>query len=166
MAIQNARVLGIPRIFAAGRSRDKLEQLRLLGATDLITITKGQVELGEFRPDLVLDYLWGGPAEATFRALTRRSLDDDRSATNYVQIGDAAGSNARVPAHLLRSSNIAISGSGAGATPMSEIRQQIPRYVELIGSGRIHIPVKVYPLREVHRAWDDQGEGHRVVVTA
>jgi hypothetical protein len=65
---------------------------------------------------LVLDYLWGPVAEAAFTALaTTGRRDDNTAGVAHVQIGSRAGERAAVPAALLRSRKIRVTGSGAGS---------------------------------------------------
>ena len=172
LAVQNARILGASRVIGAGRDAKGLSQAINEGA---ITVAlSGERErdgaailqcLEGASPDIVLDFLWGGPAESVFAALERRGLDSDRADIAYVQIGAPAGQRAAVPAELLRSRKIRITGSGAGSASIGDIIAEIPRYVQLISDGAVDVPVRTFPLSRVSEAWDAAERGRpRVVV--
>lgn len=83
----------------------------------------------------------------------------------YIQIGASAGPEAAVPAALLRSRRIRISGSGAGSASVAAILQQVPIYMGLIADGHIEVPTRTFPLSRVGEAWQASVEsGTRVVV--
>jgi NADPH:quinone reductase-like Zn-dependent oxidoreductase len=171
LAVQNALALGTERVVGAGRDPMRLEQAAAYGATT-VTLTGDRdgdaaaiaSALGDTAPSLVLDYLWGMPAEATFGALGRHGLDADTADIAYVQIGAMAGPNAAVPAALLRSRRIRISGTGAGSASVQDITAQLPGYMQLIADRRVDVPTVVYPLSRVAEAWIAAADrGPRVV---
>lgn len=174
LALQNARILGATRVVGAGRSVQSLSDATKAGAS--IVALSGDRErdgaaisqaLEGSSPDIVLDFLWGSPAENAFAALGRRGLDEDRTDISYVQIGAAAGSQAAVPAALLRSRKLRITGSGAGSASIADIIAEIPRYVELISDGVVDVPIRTFPLSQVSEAWEAAQRGRpRVVVLA
>ena len=107
------------------------------------------------------------PAESAFAALERRGLEADRADISYVQIGAAAGSQAAVPAELLRSRNLRITGSGAGSASIADIIAEIPRYVALIADGAVDVRIRTFPLSQVNKAWQAAQRGRpRVVIIA
>jgi hypothetical protein len=70
-----------------------------------------------------------------------------------------------VPAALLRSRHIRISGNGAGSASMATIRAEMPVYLGLIADGRVDVPVRTFPLPAVGDAWlAAAGGANRVVV--
>src|SRR5262249_61088870 len=97
-------------------------------------------------PARVLACGWGPPAEAMFTALTGRGLHEDSASIAYVQIGAAAGPAASMPAALLRSRRIQITGSGAGSVPIAAILAQLPAYMQLIPDGPVRVPIQPFPL--------------------
>jgi NADPH:quinone reductase-like Zn-dependent oxidoreductase len=172
LAVQNASVLGATRIVGVGRNPTGLERAARAGATvssltgvhddDAASIATA---LDGHAPTLVLDFLWGSVAEATFAALGRRGLDEDVADIAYVQIGALAGQHASLPSALLRSRRIRISGSGAGAASISELMAQLPTYMQLISEGRVDVPIRTFPLSRAADAWIAAGKsGPRVVV--
>lgn len=172
LAVQNARRLGAARVIGAGRNPSGLARAEAAGAA---TVPLGgdrpadaqalAAALDGATPSLVLDFLWGAPAESTFLALGRHGLGEDNADITYVQIGAPAGPEAAVPASLLRSRRIRISGSGAGSASIASIMEQLPIYMRLIAEGRVEVPTRSFPLSRVSDAWSAAAEsGSRVVV--
>lgn len=160
LAVQNAYALGADRVVGAGRSPAGLARARELGAEvlalsgDVVDDAAALVELLAGRsPGLVLDFVWGPVAETAFRALGGRGLAEDAGDIAYVEIGAMSGAEAALPASLLRSRRIRISGSGAGSTPMAVLQQEIPAYLQLIADQRVQVPALNYPLSDVGSAW-------------
>lgn len=174
IAVQNARRLGAERVLALGRNETGLARAAghgavpvRLGADRGATAAALVEALDGHQPGLVLDYLWGAPAEAVFAALGRRGLTEDTADISYVQIGALAGAEAALPSALLRSRRIRVSGSGAGSAGFEFIKAQLPGFLELLVSGAIETRFEAYPLSEVTRAWAATPEpGTRVVLTA
>ena len=174
LAVQNARILGATRIVGAGRDARGLSDALKAGATTAALSGDRERDraailaaLDGSSPDIVLDFLWGAPAESAFAALGRRGLETDRADISYVQIGAAAGPDAAVPAALLRSRKLRITGSGAGSASLTDIIAEIPRYVALIADGAVDVPIRTFPLSQVSEAWNAAERGRpRVVVLA
>ena len=172
LAAQNARVLGATRVIGAGRNAQGLADAVAAGATSVALSgdpeRDGAAMLSALEgtsPDIVLDFLWGAAAESAFAALGRHGLDEDRADIAYIQIGAVAGPHASVPAAVLRSRKLRISGSGAGSASFADIIAQIPHYIELITNGAIDVPVQVFPLEHVSEGWNAAARGHpRVVI--
>ena len=157
----------------AGRDAQALAEAGEAGATTVALSGDRERDAAAIRqvlegssPDIVLDFLWGAPAESTFAALGRRGLEADRADISYVQIRAAAGPEAALPAALLRSRNLRIMGSGAAAS-LTDIIAEIPRYVQLIAEGAVNVPIRTFPLSLVSEAWEAAERGRpRVVVLA
>ena len=112
----------------------------------------------------MLDYVWGPASETAFAALGRRGLDDDAADIDYVQIGSLGSLDARVPASLLRSRRIRISGSGAGSVSTERMVAELPAVMALIADGTLQVPYTAYPLSRVGDAWAHIGRERAVVV--
>lgn len=174
LAVQNAGRLGAERIVALGRNEAALERAAGYGATCVrldpdrqATAAAVVAALDGREPSIVLDYLWGGPAEAMFAALGRRGLGEDAADISYVQIGALAGAEAALPAALLRSRRIRVLGSGAGSAGIEFIRTQLPAYLELLATGGVEARFESYPLSRVADAWTATAQpGSRIVLTA
>jgi len=171
LAVQAARALGAQRVIAAGREPEALDGL---SADDVTTVSLNQdgpealenalaAAIGEASPSLVLDYVWGPVAEAAFGALGRSGEDRDAD-TSYVQIGSMAGLHASVPADLLRSRRITISGSGAGSASPEEMLVEAPEVMARFADGSLQLPYTPYPLSRIGDAWAHAGRSRAVVV--
>lgn len=172
LAVQNARVLGAANVVGAGRNAATLDRLAKAGVKTVTLNADSEADaaalekaIGGTAPSIVLDFLWGGAAEAAFRALGRHGLDEDRADIAYVQIGAMAGPDAAVPASLLRSRHIRISGSGAGSASIADVLAQIPVYMQLIADRKIDVPTQTFALSSIADAWTaSNSSGRRVVV--
>ena len=172
LGVQNARLLGASRVIGCGRSDAGLQRaaaagaevVRLTGDRDADAAALADV-IGAQGAGLVLDFVWGPVAETAFRALSLAGSGEASSGTKYVQVGALGGAEATVPAVLLRSRKLTISGSGAGSVSGAAIRAEIPRYIELIAGGSVEVPYRTFPLSEVSAAWIASAEsGPRVVL--
>jgi NADPH:quinone reductase-like Zn-dependent oxidoreductase len=175
LAVQGALALGAERVVAAGRDPEALERLRGVGATTVSLVQDGPDALekalagavAETPPGLVLDYLWGPVAEAAFAALGRGGEDtgeDAGAGTAYVQIGSLAGQEASLPADLLRSRRIRISGSGVGSVSAEEMLAEAPEIMARFADGSLRLPYTAYPLSRIGEAWAHTGRNRAVVV--
>lgn len=172
LAAQNARLLGAARVVGAGRSEPGLARAAAVG-TQTLSLTGDlaadaaaiAAALDGDTPGLVLDFVWGPVAESAFAALGSPAGGEEGVSTSYVQIGALAGLTAAVPATLLRSRKITISGSGLGSVPAAAIKAQIPVYLGLIADGTIQVPFRTFPLSQVAAAWTaSMQSGPRVVL--
>nr|WP_311131914.1 hypothetical protein [Nonomuraea gerenzanensis]SBO96241.1 Quinone oxidoreductase [Nonomuraea gerenzanensis] len=111
----------------------------------------------------MLDFVWGSVAEAAFAALGRTGTDDSEP-IDYVQIGSLAGAEAALPAALLRSRRIRISGSGAGSVSKAEMIAAFPDIIARFGDGTFDVPYTTFPLSRVGEAWAHQGRTRAVIV--
>jgi NADPH:quinone reductase-like Zn-dependent oxidoreductase len=176
MAVQLATsVFGAGRVVVAGRNPDRLRWLQDVGADEAITL--GSEDLGarvsalhaEHPFDAVLDYLWGGPAEQVLEALGTNELAARYHSTRFVQIGSMAGLTMTLPAGILRSAGITISGVGLGSVPpevLGRIRTDaLPRMFDMVSAGELHLRTQTRPLAEVEKAWTaPEPSGTRVVL--
>jgi NADPH:quinone reductase-like Zn-dependent oxidoreductase len=174
LAVQNAFALGAERVIGAGRNAAGLKQAEDKKAETVTLTGDRQADataiasaLGSDAPSLVLDFVWGEPAEATFDALGRAKFaEEDKSDIAHVQIGSMAGAEASVSASLLRSRRVRISGSGLGSASMADIMAQVPVYMKLIGDRRVEVPTREFPLSKIADAWAANDSGTRTVVVA
>lgn len=168
LAVQNARRLGARRVVGVGRDPAELERVLALGAEPVALTEDADADVraltaaldGE-APDLVLDYLWGAPAEVAFRALEAGPAGEG---TVYVEVGAVAGPTAATPAALLRSRRFHVRGSGIGSVDMSRYRDEAVAYLGRIAAGAVVVPTVTFPLERVAEAWQVT-HGRRAVVT-
>ncbi len=172
LAIQIARHLGAGRVVAAGRNPAVLQTLPQLGADATIALDQPDKELaaaftreaGQQRFDVVLDYLWGHPTEVLLDALTGHDVKAESEGLRLIEIGDMAGASISLSAAALRSSGIAIHGSGGGGIPHTAIFETFPQLWALAASGKLRIDVERVPLGEIESAWQRKMPGRRIVV--
>lgn len=169
LAVQLAKHrFGASRVVAAGRNAERLRQLPGLGADTTVELDQpgdedGRVQaelrtLHAERPfDLVLDFLWGRPAEQALRTLANDDLAARFHRTRYVQIGEMAGATIELPAAALRSAGIELVGQGGGSVPqeafgrvMTEI---LPALFQMLAEGSVTVDTQVRSLSEVTDVW-------------
>ncbi|WP_425840082.1 quinone oxidoreductase family protein [Streptomyces fractus] len=169
LAVQNALALGAGRVIGVGRGAAGLARVAGLGA-ETVELTGERdpdaraiaAALDGVTPSLVLDYLWGTPAESAFQALHELPGTEP---TDYVEIGSVAGEHAAVPAALLRSRPLRLSGSGIGSFDMHRYLIQGQAYLQVIADGKITVETAPHPLAQCTRAWTTKA-GPRPVLTA
>jgi NADPH:quinone reductase-like Zn-dependent oxidoreductase len=171
LAVQHARLLGASAVVGVGRNPVALARASEFGAKTVALTGDHDADaealthaLDGAAPSIVLDFLWGAAAETAFTALARRGLEEDTANIAYVQIGAIAGPDAAVPAALLRSRRIRISGSGAGSASIADVMAQVPVYLQLIADGKIVIPTQTFALSSISEAWTASAESPRRVV--
>jgi NADPH:quinone reductase-like Zn-dependent oxidoreductase len=169
IAIQLAKLKGAARVVAAGRSRERLELARSLGADASVELAPGLGreklralfdEAAGGRLDVALDPLWGDSARAAIEALTRDGV--------YVSFGQAASPVAELSGIPLRNRRATLVGhSGAWATPQQR-QAALARAHELAaGSGtRLTLEIEELALDEIGGAWQRlaRSAGRRLVV--
>ncbi|MGI5222614.1 zinc-binding alcohol dehydrogenase family protein [Nocardia sp. CA-290969] len=172
LAVRAALSLGAKQVVAVGRDRDALERLNGPGVVTVALASDAPgtwpaalgAAVAEAPPDLVLDYVWGPVAEAAFAALGKSGRHDDGAAVDYVQIGSLAGAEAVLPAALLRSRRIRVSGSGMGSVSKQQMVAEFPDILARFADGTFDAPYTSYPLSRVGDAWAHQGRTRAVVV--
>lgn len=175
VAVQLAKArFGAGRVVAVGRNRERLDRLRTAGADQSIVLDgdagEHLVELHrEYPIDVVLDYLWGAPAEQLLAVLGNAGLTASYHRTRFVQIGSMAGPTITLPAGILRSAGVELIGTGLGSVPqegLARVRtEQLPELFTLAADGRLHIDTQAHPLREVAEVWaDGEPSGTRTVL--
>ena len=163
LAVQIAKRRGAKRVIACGRNPEALEKTKSLGADatislglphdELVTALRTEINTGI---DVVLDYVWGPPAEATLEAIARR--DNATSLLRYVQIGQMAGRTIPLDGALLRSNAVELVGSGFGSVALSDLLTSIADFFAEAARAPFEIAIRALPLREITSAWD-QPEG-------
>ena len=166
MAIQVAKLLGAGRVIGAGR---QLERLKSSGVDEVVSLVGDPDAIGKAiaeaasEVDVVLDYLWGEPAEhAMVALLTARS--ERSKAINWIQIGSVAGPTMAMPSVALRSTNLRVLGTGQGSVPVSDIVAELPHLVDELCNGRISVEPLRIALSDVESAWTAPTEGGKCIV--
>lgn len=171
LAIRIARHLGAARVIATGRNAQRLSELAALGADVTIaldqpaeTLTAAFREtLREHRVNVVLDYLWGQPAECLLGAVSQGGHAGEPR-LRFVQIGAMAGASINLPGALLRSSGLELMGSGLGSVSTAGIVQAAGEVFRAIDNAGLSIEADAVPLTEVERAWQRE-DAARLVFT-
>lgn len=117
---------------------------------------------------VVLDYLWGRPAELLLGAL--QGAGGFTSRVRFVNVGDMAGAELSLPAGLLRSTDVQLLGSGFGSFSAADLnllfRDELPALLQLAAQGQLHLDTITAPLAEVEAAWSRElPSGQRLVIT-
>jgi NADPH:quinone reductase-like Zn-dependent oxidoreductase len=170
LSVQIAKRLGASRIVAAGRNPQALEELKSLGADETISLTQDhdalvtafRDEIAGHGVDLVLDYLWGAPAEAFLAAVAQKGLKH-AGRIRFTQIGNMAAPTITLPAAILRSSGLELLGSGFGSASMDEIFQAVREFFEIAAKTPFAVNIKAVPLRDIESVWSAPERDARVV---
>jgi NADPH:quinone reductase-like Zn-dependent oxidoreductase len=170
MAIQVAKLLGAGPVVAAGRDLERLNALTAVGADRMVQLTDDANATGKAladaaaNVDIVIDYVWGKPAQQAIMALlTARS---DRShQLNWIQIGAMAGPTIELPSVALRSANLRLQGNGQGAVSTEAYLAELPSLVDQINAGTIALKANARALSDVETIWaSTDGPGERAVL--
>jgi NADPH2:quinone reductase len=159
------------RVIAAGRNQEVLVQLLARGADAAIRVDRPREEpakaiAAEGPYDLVVDYLWGAPAEAVFAALprTRARAGDDLRPIRYIQVGIAAGEETILPAIALRAAPVQLSGSGIGGpAALEDAEAAYDSLLHQVATGDISLDIDPTPLAKVEQTWPRAGSNRRIV---
>jgi NADPH:quinone reductase-like Zn-dependent oxidoreductase len=171
LAVQVAKRLGARRVVAAGRNPKALESLKSLGADETISLEQDHAalvaafrrEYAEAGVDVVLDYLWGQPAESLLEAIAQRGLKKATPRLRFIQIGASAGPSIALPAATLRSSALEIMGSGFGSASIDQLRLAVADFFQTAAKNPFHFQIKTAPLSEVEKLWNTREQGTRLV---
>lgn len=144
LAIEVARHLGAARVSAVARGTTAFDDLRALGADDVVTFEECS---SVSSAAVVLDYVWGA-----MQAIVR-ARPDRGSPLPWVQIGSVAGAEAPIPSVALRASGLQIVGSGQGSVSTRDIVAELPSLADFIMSGTPHVSARAVPLRDVEAEW-------------
>jgi NADPH2:quinone reductase len=166
VAVQLARLFGAGRVVGAGRSPERLERMRELGAHEVVRLGGEGGDLSALFEqaadgplDVVIDPLWGEPAMAALRAI----------ATNgrLVNVGQSAGADVRLPLETVRNRQGAIHAISSGWTGLDQKARAYRRLVEYAVAGHLTVDREVLPLDEVAAAWRRQEEspGRKLVIS-
>lgn len=175
MAIQIAKHYGAKKIIVTGRNEKMLQNLKELGADKIISLKQNDdafisqlTEIHENSPiDIVLDYLWGHPAE-----LILSVLKGNGSFTNkirYVTIGGMAGDSIQLSSGILRSVDLQLSGSGLGSWSKDEVKllfsEILPEMFLLTAQNKLKVNIETGNLADIEGMWNAEvTDGKRLVV--
>lgn len=174
IAVQMAKYRGASRIIVTGRNETILNELKELGADEIISLQQNDATILEQLQnihqttpiDIVLDYLWGHPMELILQAFK----SSPPRKIKIVTVGEMAGTNISLPSGTLRSTQIELLGSGIGSLSMNEIatymKEILPSVFELAANGKLIIDIELAKLKDIETIWTKQEQpGKRFVVT-
>lgn len=146
LAVEIARYLGARQVIAAGRNEEVLRSLPADGFIQLNDNLAPQLnQLNQV--DVVLDYLWGLPAQNVLDGvLNSRSKPD--ALLEWVEIGSMAGSKIELSAAVLRSNNIRFLGSGIGSIATAVFAKELFSLAQLVAAGKFNVTPLQYQLEE------------------
>jgi NADPH:quinone reductase-like Zn-dependent oxidoreductase len=164
MAVQLAKLMGAGRVVGAGRSADRLERVRRLGADEVVELRGGDLtsvfeQAAGGQLDIVIDPLWGEPAMAALRAIATEG--------RLVNVGQAAGTDVRLPLELVRNRQGAIHAISSGWTELERKAAAYRQVLDDAVAGRLEVEREVVPLEDVAAAWQRQGAspGKKLVIS-
>ena len=171
LAVKIAKLLGAGRVVAAGRNPQALDNLRQLGADAIIRLDTHPQELteafiqegGQSGFQVVVDYLWGRPAEVFLAAITRKEFAAATSETRYVQVGESAGPTTSLSAAVLRSTPLTILGT-AGIPPGNVLVDAFQQVMNHAAKGELTIATERVPLADIESVWQRDPKGRRFVI--
>jgi NADPH2:quinone reductase len=156
IAIQVAHRSGAGRVVGAGRDPETLQHLLSVGADAVVEFRPGEPTdelaarlLAAAGPvDVVLDGVYGPPLEAALRVCAPHA--------RVVNIGNAAGATAQVPAGLVRAKQLTLSGFAGLHTPLQAKRAALTWLWTSLTRGELHLEVHTVALDQLPAAWRAQ----------
>jgi NADPH2:quinone reductase len=113
--------------------------------------------------DVVLDFIWGHPAEVLIGTFIPTEVGFAKQRVKYIQIGQKAGSHISLPASALRTSGLEL--MGIGKISFEVVQEEIKQVWNWISEGRVFMDIEKVPLADIADAWQrDDLEGKRLVI--
>lgn len=175
MAVQIARYLGAGHIIATGRNEQTLQELRALGADELVSLQQDDAVLVEQLKtihsrtpfDVIVDYLWGHSAALLLSCLKGNGMFTHK--TRFVSIGSITGDLLPLSAEALRSVDLQLSGSGLGSWTRGEVRELLhdilPRAFKLAAEGKLRVDTVRVKLADIEQVYElAVPDGKRLIV--
>jgi len=114
--------------------------------------------------DVIIDYLWGRPAEVLLSAITKSEFAVIKKQTRLVQVGESAGPTISLPAAVLRSAALTIMGT-AGIPPRDILMDAMQQVMTRGARGELSIETVAVPLADVENVWNrSEDSGRRVLL--
>jgi NADPH:quinone reductase-like Zn-dependent oxidoreductase len=172
LAVKIAKLLGAGRVVAAGRNPEVLSSLPKHGADATLRLDVPAADLrnafvreaGPSGFQVVIDFVWGEPAEQFLAATSRREFAAINSETRFVQVGESAGPVISFPAAVLRSAPLTVLGTG-GIPPHDVLANALRDVMANAASGELEVDTERVPLAEIEQAWHGNQRARRLVIT-
>jgi NADPH:quinone reductase-like Zn-dependent oxidoreductase len=175
VAVQLAKYYGAKKIIVTGRNAESLHKLLSLGADEIISLKQDDEQIikhikeihAATHIDVVIDYIWGHPAELALTAL--QGTGGITHKVRYITVGGMAGDKITLSSGTLRSSDIQISGSGLGSVPAEDMKrlftEMVPEMFQLAADGKLKIETETIALKDIETAWEKEiPSGKRLVI--
>jgi len=171
MAIQVAKLLGAGRVIGTGRNETSLKLLASFGADAVIDLKQSdealleafEKEKGETGYDIVIDFLWGRPAEILMKSFIPKDMRLPSKRIRYIPIGAKAGAGAYITGEMLRTSGLEL--SGMGKVTQEDIGVGCDLVWEWIKEGKLHMNIEEVSLADIEKAWlRNDLDGKRLVI--
>jgi NADPH2:quinone reductase len=171
LAVKIAKILGAGRVVAAGRDPEALRSLLDGGADEVVSLDAPGPQLAaSFMKaaadrgfQVVIDYVWGAPAEAFLAAAAQKEFAAITAETRFVQVGESAGPTITLPAAVLRSTALTIMGT-AGIPPVPVLQDAMKQVMAHAATGELRVETESIPLSGVEQAWNVETKGRRLVL--
>jgi NADPH:quinone reductase-like Zn-dependent oxidoreductase len=158
VGVQAARLLGAGRVTAACRDPVGLTRAAQLGADAVADLSGDDVEAiagrlagaSAGRVDLVLDPVWGQPAEAALRVLSPRG--------RLVNLGSAAGPAASLSSAGLRSGTLSVLGYTNNALTGEQKATALREILDHAAAGSLTTDREAMPLDRAAEGWSRTGQ--------
>jgi NADPH:quinone reductase-like Zn-dependent oxidoreductase len=165
VAVQAAKLLGAGRVIAASRDQEALARALARGADATVDLSEDNVDILQRRIEaacvgplhLVIDPLWGLPAEAAGRVLGYEG--------RLVNIGSSAGPTARFDSATVRSRLHNIIGYTNSALSPEQKATALSEILAHAAVGRCTMDRETVPLAQAGAAWVRQAaSAHRKLI--
>src|SRR5947209_12306464 len=156
VAVQAAKLLGAGRVIAASRDKNGRALALSRGADATVDLSRGDVDeisrsiaaACDGPLHLIIDPVWGLPAEAAIRALAAEG--------RLVNIGSAAAASARFESAIVRSRLQTILGYTNNALTHEQKAQALTEILTHAAAGRCTVERETVPLAKAAEAWQRQ----------
>jgi NADPH:quinone reductase len=158
IGVQAARLLGAGRVIAACRDPHGRIRATELGADAVTDLSGGDADTlagrlkkaAPDRVDLVLDPVWGTPAEAALRVLSPGG--------RLVNLGSSAGAAASLGSAALRSSSLSVLGYTNNALTDGQKATALSQILAHAAAGRLTADRETLPLDRAAEVWSRCGQ--------
>ncbi len=176
LAVQVAKQYGASRVIATGRNEPLLNRLKTLGVDDTISLNQSEEAfVGQLKEifsqtpvDIVIDYLWGQPAEWIIQSLRVEGMNPNPHKAKFITVGDMAGRDIMLNSGTLRSADIEVSGSGLGSYLPHEFLEFstriLPEMFALAAEGKLKMDIQKAKLEDIETVWRRLANGKRTVI--
>ena len=177
IAVQLAKYLGAAKVIATGRNEEELEEVKRLGADEVIPFQLGVLHPGGSRAfeealkgalvsgvDVVIDYVYGESLKTIIVAAAAAA--QDAKPIRIVHVGGVSREQTiDLPGSALRSAAISLMGSGVGSVDNAALLGGIQKIFELVEPAGLKIATETAPLSSVADVWEKAEGKPRLVFT-